>query len=214
MSEDIKQLLGTPIKEQDTEIEYFNYNNEEEHIANPINNDSSLKQENVLDRRLNRWQRYLIAKKIFLMMICEVFVIGILISSIAIIPYLNAFSPIIIVHFPPAFLTLSLIIGYCFLVRYINMLPNFKITMNTFHIKKTTFKTNAIFKSLCIFLFVIYLNVIPRETYTFNFSPIELNNTLVQILFGTGLAVFTKTTILGKDIIKTLYELMKQHNLN
>ena len=91
-----------------------------------IDSDERLAQQNILDREANRLQRGKVAKQIFRLMVWEISVIGILISGIAVIPYLNAFAPEIEINFPPAFLTITLVFGYCFIVRYIEMLPDFR----------------------------------------------------------------------------------------
>lgn len=62
--------------------------------------------------------------------------------------------------------------------------------------------------------FFSFINILPKKSYIFIIEQIQLSSDIIKLILWTGLAVFTKTTILGKAIIKTLYELMKNHHLN
>lgn len=214
MDKEIIELLGKPEKEEDVQIEPKIYSDSEENAVVPIDNDEELKKQNVLDRKLNRQQRYKIAKKIFWMMVIELIVIGCLLWGLFLVPYFNALKPRIIINLPPIFLTFSLIICYIFISRYIDILPDIYITSKKMHLKKTKLKTNIIVKTLCIIGFFILINFFPRKTYYIFYETIQLSTEITNLILYTSIAVFVKTTILGKDIIKTLYELMKQHHLN
>lgn len=207
-------MLGTPQTSQAVEIEAENYILQEGNITKPIVIDAELKEQNVLDRKLNREQRERIAKKIFWMMVWEVAVIGVLLFGLFCVPFINALGPQIIINLPPVFLTLSIIIGYLFLVRYIDLLPDIYISWKKIKLRKTKIKTNVIIKAIFLISFFIFINVLPRKSYDFTINQIYLSSEIIKLILWTGLAVFTKTTILGKAIIKTLYELMKKHNLN
>lgn len=207
-------MLGAPQTSQAVEIEAENYILQEGNITKPIVIDAELKEQNVLDRKLNREQRERIAKKIFWMMVWEVAVIGVLLFGLFCVPFINALGPQIIINLPPVFLTLSIIIGYLFLVRYIDLLPDIYISWKKIKLRKTKIKTNVIIKAIFLISFFIFINVLPRKSYDFTINQIYLSSEIIKLILWTGLAVFTKTTILGKAIIKTLYELMKKHNLN
>lgn len=207
-------MLGAPQTSQAVEIEAENYILQEGNITKPIVIDAELKEQNVLDRKLNREQRERIAKKIFWMMVWEVAVIGVLLFGLFCVPFINALGPQIIINLPPVFLTLSIIIGYLFLVRYIDFLPDIYISWKKIKLRKTKIKTNVIIKAIFLISFFVFINVLPRKSYDFTINQIYLSSEIIKLILWTGLAVFTKTTILGKAIIKTLYELMKKHNLN
>lgn len=215
--ENVKELqsfLGKPKKSEQVEIEADNYNFKSGNSSEKIDTDDELKRENVLDRKLNRAQRERIAKKIFWMMVWEIVVIGMLLTGIFLVPFINALTPTITINFPPIFLTLSVAITCLFLVRYIDLLPNIRVTCKEIKLKKTTIKTNVVFKAIMLIVFLFFINLLPRKSYAFTLENIQLSSEIIKLILWTSLAVFTKTTILGKEIIKTLYELMKQHNLN
>lgn len=210
----LQDLLGQSQKSEAVEIEADKYILQIENSTEKIDTDAELKKQNVLDRKLNREQRERIAKKIFLMMVWEVAVIGVLLFGLFCVPFINAFGPQIIINLPPVFLTLSIIIGYLFLVRYIDFLPDIYISWKKIKLRKTKIKTNVIIKAIFLISFFVFINVLPRKSYDFTINQIYLSSEIIKLILWTGLAVFTKTTILGKAIIKTLYELMKKHNLN
>lgn len=214
VKDNFQGMLGTPRTSQAVEIEEENYVLREGNVTKPIVVDAELKEQNVLDRKLNREQRERIAKKIFWMMVWEVAVIGILLLGLFCVPFLNALGSKITINLPPVFLTLSIIIGYLFLVRYIDFLPDIYISWKKIKLRKTKIKTNVVIKALFIISFFVFINILPRKSYIFIIEQIQLSSDIIKLILWTGLAVFTKTTILGKAIIKTLYELMKQHNLN
>ncbi len=214
VKDNFQGMLGTPRTSQAVEIEEENYVLREGNVTKPIVVDAELKEQNVLDRKLNREQRERIAKKIFWMMVWEVAVIGILLLGLFCVPFLNALGSKITINLPPVFLTLSIIIGYLFLVRYIDLLPDIYISWKKIKLRKTKIKTNVVIKALFIISFFAFINILPRKSYIFIIEQIQLSSDIIKLILWTSLAVFTKTTILGKAIIKTLYELMKQHNLN
>ena len=211
---ELESLLGKPQKSEKVELEPESYAAQVEDTTRKIDTDAQLKEQNVLDRQLNRQQRERIAKKIFVMMVCEVAIIGLLLVGLFCIPIFTSFGPRVTINLPPIFLTLSIIICYLFIVRYIDQLPNCFFTWKEVRLKRTEIKINSIIKTILIIAITIIVNVLPRKSYVFYFNDIQLSPDIIKLILWTGLAVFTKTTILGKDIIKTLYELMKQHNLN
>ncbi len=212
--DNLQGMLGASQTSQEVEIEAENCFTTVENATERIDTDTELKKQNVLDRKLNREQRERIAKKIFWMMVWEVAVIGILLLGLFCVPFLNALGPQITINLPPVFLTLSIIIGYLFLVRYIDFLPDIYISWKKIKLPKTKIKTNVLIKALFIISFFVFINILPRKSYIFIIEQIQLSSDIIKLILWTSLAVFTKTTILGKAIIKTLYELMKQHNLN
>lgn len=213
--QEIQNLLGKPQGSKEVEVEPKGYSSEQiENTTQKVDTDAELKKQNVLDRELNRQQRERIAKKLFLMMIYEVAVIGFLLVGLYLIPILTALGPKITINLPPIFLTLSIGACYLLVVKYIEQLPDFSFAWKRIKLKKTKIKTNTLIKALVIITIFYIINIMPRKSYVFYFNDIQLSPDIIKLILWTGLAVFTKTTILGKDIIKTLYELMKQHNLN
>lgn len=211
----IQDLLGVPKEHKDVDVESTGYPSEQiESTTQKVDTDAELKKQNVLDRELNRQQRERIAKKLFLMMVYEVAVIGFLLMGLYLIPIFTALGPKITINLPPIFLTLSMVVCYLLIVRYIEQLPDFYFSWKRIRLKKTKIKTNTLIKTLAIITIFYIVNIMPRKSYVFYFNDIQLSSDIIKLILWTGLAVFTKTTILGKDIIKTLYELMKQHNLN
>lgn len=211
----IQDLLGAPKAHKKVDVEPTGYLSEQiESTTQKVDTDAELNKQNVLDRELNRQQRERIAKKLFLMMIYEVAVIGFLLVGLYLIPILTALGPKITINLPPIFLTLSMVACYLLIVRYIEQLPDFSFAWKRIRLKKTKIKTNTLIKTIAIITIFYIVNIMPRKSYVFYFNDIQLSSDIIKLILWTGLAVFTKTTILGKDIIKTLYELMKQHNLN
>ena len=211
----IQDLLGAPKAHKKVDVEPTGYLSEQiESTTQKVDTDAELNKQNVLDRELNRQQRERIAKKLFLMMIYEVAVIGFLLVGLYLIPILTALGPKITRNLPPIFLTLSMVACYLLIVRYIEQLPDFSFAWKRIRLKKTKIKTNTLIKTFAIITIFYIVNIMPRKSYVFYFNDIQLSSDIIKLILWTGLAVFTKTTILGKDIIKTLYELMKQHNLN
>lgn len=211
----IQDLLGAPKAHKKVDVEPTGYLSEQiESTTQKVDTDAELNKQNVLDRELNRQQRERIAKKLFLMMIYEVAVIGFLLVGLYLIPILTALGPKITINLPPIFLTLSMVACYLLIVRYIEQLPDFSFAWKRIRLKKTKIKTNTLIKTFAIITIFYIVNIMPRKSYVFYFNDIQLSSDIIKLILWTGLAVFTKTTILGKDIIKTLYELMKQHNLN
>lgn len=211
----IQDLLGAPKAHKKVDVEPTGYLSEQiESTTQKVDTDAELNKQNVLDRELNRQQRERIAKKLFLMMIYEVAVIGFLLVGLYLIPILTALGPKITINLPPIFLTLSMVACYLLIVRYIEQLPDISFAWKRIRLKKTKIKTNTLIKTLVVIIIFYIANIMPRKSYVFYFNDIQLSSDIIKLILWTGLAVFTKTTILGKDIIKTLYELMKQHNLN
>ena len=211
----IQKLLGEPEGSREVEVDPKGYPSEQiESTTQKVDTDAELKKQNVLDRELNRQQRERIAKKLFLMMIYEVAVIGFLLVGLYLIPIFTALGPKITINMPPIFLTLSIVACYLLIVRYIEQLPDFSFAWKRIRLKKTEIKTNTLIKTIAIITIFYIVNIMPRKSYVFYFNDIQLSSDIIKLILWTGLAVFTKTTILGKDIIKTLYELMKHHNLN
>lgn len=211
----IQDLLGAPKAHKKVDVEPTGYLSEQiESTTQKVDTDAELNKQNVLDRELNRQQRERIAKKLFLMMIYEVAVIGFLLVGLYLIPILTALGPKITINLPPIFLTLSMVACYLLIVRYIEQLPDISFAWKRIRLKKTKIKTNTLIKTIAIITIFYIVNIMPRKSYVFYFNDIQLSSDIIKLILWTGLAVFTKTTILGKDIIKTLYELMKQHNLN
>ena len=210
-----KDILGSPESTQSVEI-VQTASSQNENSSQKIDFDSELelKKQNILDRKLNREQRERIARRIFLMMVWEVAIIGILLTGLFLVPFLNALSPQITLHLPPIFLSLSLLICYLLISKNIDLLPDFKISCKQINLKKTTCNTSKILKVFLIIIFFIIINFLPRKPYYFTYEYIHLSSDIIKLILYTGLAIFVKSTVLSKDIIKTLYELMKQHNLN
>ncbi len=212
--DNLQGMLGASQTSQEVEIEAENCFTAVENATERIDTDTELKKQNVLDRKLNREQRERIAKKIFWMMVWEVAVIGVLLFGIFLVPFINTLGPKITINLPPVFLTLSMIIGYLFLVRYIDFLPDIYISCKKIKLRKTKIKINVIIKTILLISFFSFINILPRKSYIFIIEQIQLSSDIIKLILWTGLAIFTKTTILGKAIIKTLYELMKNHHLN
>lgn len=179
------------------------------------NDDESLfLHQNIEDRITNRDQRVKIAKKIFIMMVWEVSVVGFLLLLLFAVPYINSTAPIIKINLPPVFLSLSFIICYCFIIKYIDLLPNISISCKYIHLRKTSINISAICKVVCIVFIFVLLNLYPRKSYVFYFQEIQLSESITNLILYTAIAVFGKTTYLGHCIIKSLYDLMKNHKLN
>lgn len=170
--------------------------------------------QNIEDRITNRDQRVRIARKIFIMMVWEVSVVGFLLLGLFAVPYINATAPIIKINLPPIFLSLSIIVCYCFIIKYIDLLPNIFISCKFLHLRKTIVNISALGKAACIISIFILLNILPRKSYILHFQQIQLSESITDLILYTAIAVFGKTTYLGHCIIKSLYDLMKNHKLN
>ena len=106
----IQNLLGEPQGSREVEVDPKGYPSKQiESTTQKVDTDAELKKQNVLDRELNRQQRERIAKKLFLMMIYEVAVIGFLLVGLYLIPIFTALGPKITINMPPIFLTLSIV---------------------------------------------------------------------------------------------------------
>lgn len=180
----------------------------------PKDNDDSFAAQNIKDRITNRDQRIKISRKVFFMMVCEVSVVGFLLLGLFSVPYINALVPKISINMPPLFLSFSIILGYCLVVKYIDLIPNFYTSCKRMHLRKICVNISAIIKVLCLILIFVVLNILPRKHYILNFQQIELSEAIINLILYTALAVFCKTAFLGHYIIKALYDLMKNHKLN
>lgn len=148
------------------------------------------------------------------MMVWDVAIIGLLLFGLFVVPLINSLGPKITINMPPLFLTFTVGICCLFLVRYIDFIPDLFIAWKQIKLKKTKVKTKVIVKAIMLISFCIFINNLSRKSYIFTFEQIQLSEHIIKLILWTGLAVFAKTTILGKVIIETLYELMKQHHLN
>lgn len=179
-----------------------------------INNDNILKEQNIKDREINRIQRERIAKKIFFMMSLELIITAFLVIGIFLVPFINSLSPQITLNSPPIFYTISLLVCYAFIYNKMDCIPNIKIANKHICLKKTEINCKC-FLRILLFLFLIFiLNYMPRKAYIFTYQTISLDPEIINLVFGASIAIITKTTILGRDIVKTLYELMKLHKFN
>lgn len=213
MNETLAKLLGqNTIGQAEVEISPF------PSLVNgaivEINNDNILKEQNIKDREINRIQRERIAKKIFFMMSLELIITAFLVVGIFLVPFINSLAPQITLNSPPIFYTISLLICYTFIYIKMDCIPNIKIANKHICLKKTEIHCKC-FLRILLFLFLIFiLNYMPRKAYIFTYQTISLDPEIINLVFGASIAIITKTTILGKDIVKTLYELMKLHKFN
>lgn len=162
-----------------------------------ISFDNELSNETIEDLKSNREQREKFTKRIIIIMCAELVFIALLIFGVFITPFINALAPEISLNLPPLFFTLTIIIGYFYLYKFVE------------DASKTV--KNLVRLILTIGL-LTYLNHFPRELHTITFSTIELTPKIINMILYTALAVFAKTTFLASYIIKGLYEaLNKKH---
>ena len=159
--------------------------------------------EDLKDRASNRNQREEFTKKIILMMASEIIFIALLLFGIFLVPYINALAPQIILHLPPVFLSVSIVIGMIALYKWSEYVP--VITISNYEIPLC-----KILKLLFIMGFLLLINILPRKSYVINFDKIVLSDNVINVILYAAVSVFIKTTILAGLIITGLYDVLKK----
>ena len=176
-----------------------------------VKGDETLYRERVLDSISNREQREKFTKQIIIIMCSEIAFIALLILGVFLTSYLNAFAPSISFNFPPIFITVSIVFSYFYLYKYTEVLPNIRIACKQIKFRKHEFSTQHGARVLLTIALLASLNIFARQHHVITFDKIILSDSIVNIILYTALAVFIKTTILARYIIKGLYDALNKN---
>lgn len=147
-----------------------------------------------------------IENKISIMMICELAFTGILLFGIFSVPYLNSLAPVIKFNTPPLFITLSILVIFIYLYKFVNSLPFVRISCRKLKLKKTSIDLSLLLKFMITALALLIINIYPREPHTINFNPIILPENIIRLILLLAETVFVKTTVLIGMIIAGLFQ--------
>lgn len=178
-----------------------------------LSTEDGLSNETINDLISNRYQREKFTKQIIVIMCVEIAFIACLILGVFMVFCFNAFAPKISFNFPPIFITASLIFVYVYLYRFMNSIPNFRLTCKKIRLKKHEVNPRVFAKACLTIVFVYLLNVFAREHHTVYYEPIILTGDVIKMVFYTALVIFVKTTILAGYIINGLYKALNKNSL-